>query len=312
MQHHAEDDEDRTTDRGPTREPEPYDDVVHDDGIYDGDDDWAEPVEEDGAADEAASVAEEHGPDVFLDVPQLKVDELHLDVEDLRARVSLQAEVLDLLKLNVGADVALGQVHLDIAGVEAQARLKVRLDNVAQIINRVLTTLDRNPQILEDLARGVGSAVHDVGRGAGTAVRDVGEGAGSAVEDVGEGSGSAVEGIGGRAGDAVGEVARGAGEAAEGVGEHAGRAVDDVGGAAGRIGDGDGDGDGEGEGDVAAETGRAAVRSVRRTPRDAGAREAKQETGRRSATRRRRVPDDESGATRPVRRRADGGRGEPP
>ncbi|MEV4048473.1 hypothetical protein AB0J75_36735, partial [Streptomyces sp. NPDC049744] len=112
---------------------------------------------------------EERGPDVFLDVPQLKVDELNLDVENLRARVSLQAEVLDLLKLNVGADVALGQVHLDISGVEAQAQLEVRLDNVALIINRVLTTLDRNPQILDELARGVGSAARDVGRGAGHA-----------------------------------------------------------------------------------------------------------------------------------------------
>ncbi|CAM5398518.1 hypothetical protein STENM223S_10956 [Streptomyces tendae] len=322
MQHHAEDDEDRTTDTGPTEELEPYDDVVYDDGADDDViDDGAGPVEDQGAADEAASVAEERGPDVFLDVPQLKVDELHLDVEDLRARVSLQAEVLDLLKLNVGADVALGQVHLDISGVEAQALLKVRLDNVALIINRVLTTLDRNPQILEDLARGVGSAVHDVGRGAGTAVRDVGEGAGSAVEDVGEGAGSAVEdvgegagsavqGIGGSTGDAVEEAARGAGEAAEDVGEHAVKAVGDVGGTAGRIGDGDGDGDDEG--DVVAETGRAAVRSGRRTLKDAGAREAKKETGRRPATRRRRVPDDESGATRPVRRRADEGRGEPP
>lgn len=305
MQHHAEDDEDRTTDTGPAEEPEPYDDVVYDDDVID---DGAGPVEDHGAAKEAASVAEEHGPDVFLDVPHLKVDELHLDVEDLRARVSLQAEVLDLLKLNVGADVALGRVHLDISGVEAQARLKVRLDNVALIINRVLTTLDRNPQILEDLARGVGSAVHDVGRGAGRAVRDVGEGAGSAVEDVGAGAGSAVEAIGGSTGDAVGEVARGAGEAAEDVGERAGKAVGDVGGTAGRIGDG-GDGD---EGDVVAETGRAAVRSVRHTPKDAGAREAKKETGRRPAPRRRRVPDDESGATQPVRRRADEGRGEPP
>src|SRR5215218_2390332 len=38
-------------------------------------------------------------PDVFLDVRQLRVDEITLDVEDLQARVSLQAEVLDLLKL---------------------------------------------------------------------------------------------------------------------------------------------------------------------------------------------------------------------
>ncbi|MFI9810068.1 hypothetical protein ACIHEJ_38210 [Streptomyces sp. NPDC052301] len=47
--------------------------------------------------------------------------------------VALQAEVLDLLKLNVGADVTPGRVPLGISGVEAQAQLKVRLDNVALI-----------------------------------------------------------------------------------------------------------------------------------------------------------------------------------
>lgn len=176
MQQHAENGGDHPTDAA--QEPEQYDDEEYD----------------------AGSPSEERGPDVYLDVPQLKVDEFNLDVENLRARVSLRAEVLDLLKLNVGADVALDQVHLGISGVEAQAQLKVRLDNVALIINRVLTTLDRNPQILEDLARGVGSAVHDVGRGAGSAVREVAEDAGSAVED-----------IGGSAGEAVGEVSRGAG-----------------------------------------------------------------------------------------------------
>ncbi|MFK4540655.1 hypothetical protein RKD29_000251 [Streptomyces tendae] len=183
MQQHAENDGDHTTDAAREPEPEPYDDEVYDDEVYD-----------------AGPPSEERGPDVYLDVPQLKVDELNLDVENLRARVSLRAEVLDLLKLNVGADVALDQVHLGISGVEAQAQLKVRLDNVALIINRVLTTLDRNPQILEDLARGVGSAVHDVAGGAGTAVRDVAEGAGSAAED-----------IGGSAGEAAGAVAQGAG-----------------------------------------------------------------------------------------------------
>ncbi len=185
------------------------------------------------------------GPDVFLDVPLLKVDEIDLDVEDLRAHVSLQAEVLDLLKLNVGADVTLGRVHLGISGVEAQAQLRVRLDNVALIINRVLTTLDRNPELLRELAQGVGSAVRDVGggarqavgelgTGAGTAVEDVGRGAGTAVEDVGRGAGTAVEDVGRGAGTAVEDVGRGAGTVAEDVGRGAGAAVRDVGGGAGR------------------------------------------------------------------------------
>src|SRR5215210_92878 len=145
-------------------------------------------------------------PDVLLDVPVVKVDEINFELEDLRARVSLQAEVLDLLQLNVGADVSLGRVALEIKGVEAQALLKVRLDNVAAIVDRVLTTIDRNPQILENITQGVGSAVEDVGGGAGKAVGELGRGAGTAVEEVGEGAGTAVEEVGEGAGSAVEEV----------------------------------------------------------------------------------------------------------
>ena len=90
-------------------------------------------------------------PDVLLHVPELRVDEIILDVEDLRAHVSVQADVLNLLRLRVGADVQLGGVHLEIRGVEAQALLKVRLDKVAEIINRVLATIDRNPEIIDQI-----------------------------------------------------------------------------------------------------------------------------------------------------------------
>ncbi|MDU0300908.1 hypothetical protein NUG23_11020, partial [Streptomyces sp. PAL114] len=147
----------------PDVEPDAYD---AEPDAYDAEPDAydAEP-EAHGTEDEPAAPvpADRSDTDVYLDVPLLKVDEIDLDVEDLRAHVSLQAEVLDLLRLNVGADVSLGRVHLGISGVEAQAQLKVRLDNVALIINRVLTTLDRNPELLRDLTRGVGSAVRDVG-----------------------------------------------------------------------------------------------------------------------------------------------------
>jgi hypothetical protein len=90
-------------------------------------------------------------PDVLLDIPQLKVGEIIVEVEDLRAHVSIQADVLRLVRLSVGADVQLGGVHLDTKGVEAQALLKARLDKFAEIINRVLATIDRNPEIIDKI-----------------------------------------------------------------------------------------------------------------------------------------------------------------
>jgi uncharacterized protein involved in outer membrane biogenesis len=148
-------------------------------------------------------------PDVLLDVPQLRVDEISLEVQDLKARVSLQASVLDLLNLRVGVDAELGRVELTIKGVEAQVLLKVHLDNVARILDRVLTTIDNNPQIVERLVEQVGGAVEGVGTGAGEALGDLGASAGSAVEEIGEGAGTAVKDVGRGAGGALEDVGEG-------------------------------------------------------------------------------------------------------
>jgi hypothetical protein len=123
-------------------------------------------------------------PDVLLDVPQLKVEEIVLEVEDLRAHVSIEANVLNLLRLSVGADVQLGGVHLDIKGVEAQALLKVRLDKVAEIINRVLSTIDRNPEIVAQIIPPLGDAASELGRTAGHSVDEVAGVVGSAAPDL--------------------------------------------------------------------------------------------------------------------------------
>lgn len=182
----------------------PDDDPDYGDVPADEEDNWPEDAsEDDGALGVASADAE---PDVLLDVPTLKVEEIELEVEDLEAHVSLQAEVLSLLKLQVGADVSLGRVSLDIKGVEAVARLKVRLDKVEQTIDRVMTTIDNNPQILTDLTRGVGEAAGQMGHGAG-----------EALEEVGGGAGSAVESVGGGVRETVGDLARSAGHAVEGA-----------------------------------------------------------------------------------------------
>jgi e3 binding domain len=90
-------------------------------------------------------------PDVQLDVPDLRVEEVDLEVEDLRARVSLRAELADLVNINVGLDVELGQVKLQVKGVEAQAQLKASLENVRTIFSEVLASLQHNPQFFREV-----------------------------------------------------------------------------------------------------------------------------------------------------------------
>jgi 2-oxoacid dehydrogenase-like protein with E3 subunit-binding domain len=163
--------------------------------------------------------------DVLLDVPVVKVDSIHLKLSQLEAHVALKAQVFDLVKLNVGVDIQLGKLELDIKGVEAQALVKVRLDHVAAIVDRVMTTVDRNPDLVESL----GQAIEDVGEGAGDALGESGE----AVEEVGQGAGQAVGQIGEGAGEAVGQLGQGAGQAVGDVGEGAGQAA---GGLVGQLG----------------------------------------------------------------------------
>ena len=92
-------------------------------------------------------------PDLTLDVPLLGIEELNLDVENLRARISLQADLADMVKLSVGVQADVDKVKLAAKGVEAQLLLKAGLDNVRDILGRALEALDRNPALLNNLFR---------------------------------------------------------------------------------------------------------------------------------------------------------------
>ena len=165
---------------------------------------------------ESVASYEDWGEDVYLDVPELHVDSLEIEVEDLKARVALQADVLSLLRLHVGIDATLGRVRLDLQGVDAQALLKVRLDKVAQILEDVLATINANPQIVEELARGARAALTETGIGARQVLTETGPGVGEAVAGAAQGLERGL----GRAGEGVGRATEEAGQA---VGETAGR-----------------------------------------------------------------------------------------
>lgn len=114
-------------------------------------------------------------PDVVLDVPNLSVEEITLEVQNLEAKVALEARLANLLHLSAGADVAIESVKLTIKGVQAQAALIVRLDNVKAIIDRTLQTLDNNPQIIGQLTSTLDNTVNTVGGVANNAVNTVGD-----------------------------------------------------------------------------------------------------------------------------------------
>jgi hypothetical protein len=170
--------------------------------------------------------------DVYVDAPVVNVDEIKFELDDLRVHLAVLAEAGHFVQINAGAAARLGKVELDIQGVETQALLEARLDNVTTILARVLTTLDRNPELLKS----VGDALGDVGGGAhdllgdtGDAVKSAGKGAGSAVQDVGQGAGKGVAGVGRGAQQGVEGLGQGAQQGVEGLGQGAEQGVEGVG-----------------------------------------------------------------------------------
>ena len=109
--------------------------------------------------------------DVVLEVPRLSVDSIILKVDTLRARLSLGAQAANLVRLSAGAVVNIDNVDLEIRGVVAEAYLYVDLDNVARVVDRVVQTLERNPELLTELLATVDSTVRTVGGIANTALQ---------------------------------------------------------------------------------------------------------------------------------------------
>src|SRR5215213_1410978 len=184
----------------------------------------------------------EEAVDVYVDAPVVKVDEIKFEMDDLRAHLALLAEAGHFVQLNAGAGVRLGKVELDIQNVETQALLEVRLTEVTKILSRVLTTLDRNPELLKSVGQAlgdVGGGAHDlltdtgdvvgsVGRGAGSAVQDVGQGASRGVAGIGQGAQQGVEGVGEGAREGVAGLGEGTGQGVAGVGQGAGQGLQNL------------------------------------------------------------------------------------
>ncbi|MEU8088786.1 hypothetical protein AB0B57_34875 [Micromonospora sp. NPDC049101] len=164
-------------------------------------------------------------PDVVLQIPQVKIDEIYVEVDNLDASVSLRARLGSLLQLDVGVQAHLGTVKIDVKGVEAEAMLEVRLDELRGILDSALRTIERNPQIIESVVKTVDTAVNRVGQTAQEALgpdgplsqtlqqatQQVGQQLGQATQQLAQNSGTAAGGgVGGLGGVLNGSPAQAA------------------------------------------------------------------------------------------------------
>jgi predicted metal-dependent hydrolase len=114
------------------------------------------PLDNDDALEQTPS---RQDVDVLLDVSELEVDRIKLTVRNLRAHVSVIAELASLLSLQIGVDARLEETELEIEGVRAKLLLKVRLEDIRAVLREALQTVAEHPQILRILTRAVDEVV---------------------------------------------------------------------------------------------------------------------------------------------------------
>ena len=100
-------------------------------------------------------------PDVYLNA-SVSVGHIGIEVDNITAKINLDAQVLKLLRLNAGVDASIDRVKLTIENVSAKVELEARLENVVAMVDDVLSSIDLNP-IIATLGQVVNNTLGDVG-----------------------------------------------------------------------------------------------------------------------------------------------------
>jgi hypothetical protein len=99
-------------------------------------------------------------PDVYLNA-SVHVGEIDIEVDNITAKVNLDAKVLNLLHFTAGVDASIDRVKLTIQNVTAKVFLEARLENVVAMVDDVLSSIDLNP-IVATLGNVVDNVVTNV------------------------------------------------------------------------------------------------------------------------------------------------------
>src|SRR5215204_4771885 len=91
-------------------------------------------------------------PDVEIHVPELDIDRLEITLENLVARVDVDATIgrpgHEFLNISVGVNARLDSAQIVLEDVQAEAHVIAFLDDVRVIALRALEVLDHHPEIL--------------------------------------------------------------------------------------------------------------------------------------------------------------------
>jgi hypothetical protein len=98
-------------------------------------------------------------PDVYLNA-SVSVGHIGIQVDNITAKVNLDAQVLKLLHFSAGVDASIDRVKLTIENVTAKVELEARLGNVVTMIGNVLDSIDLNP-IIATLGQNVAQIVNN-------------------------------------------------------------------------------------------------------------------------------------------------------
>lgn len=128
--------------------------------------------------------------------------ELNIDVERLDAHLALRAEVANLVNLVAGVHVGVDKIKIDLKDVKAECELKVRLENTYNILDRTLTTLDQNPDLVKGLLETADSAVESTGQIGQQATKP-----GGALSELTSGVGDTLGNLGNSIGDGLSSIA---------------------------------------------------------------------------------------------------------
>ncbi|TPX07929.1 uncharacterized protein E0L32_010384 [Thyridium curvatum] len=98
-------------------------------------------------------------PDVYLNA-SVHVGLIDIEVDNITAKINLDAQVLKLLHFTAGVDASIDRVKLTIENVSAKVELEARLENVVEMVNDVLHSIDLNP-IVATLGQSVKKIVNN-------------------------------------------------------------------------------------------------------------------------------------------------------